>query len=65
MLHDLGTVAANFDFVIDECILNARTVFVLNSVVSGHKRGLDKYNTTYLLKLVELKTLTLTLGGHD
>ena len=62
VLHDLGGGTNTYDYSIEKCVLYVRKVSVIDSVISGHNRGLEKYNAKYFLNHVDIKTLTLNTG---
>ena len=50
----------NFNFQIVKCELQVPRIRVLDTVLSGHNSGLQKYNAKYLLNHVDITTLTIT-----
>ena len=63
VLHFLGTGTGNeFNYAIEKCVLYARKISVLDDVISGHNRGLEKFNAKYFLNHVDIKTWTLNSG---
>ena len=56
--------STNYDYQITKCILYARRVNVMDTVISGHNKGLDKYNATYILNHVDISTFTIPKDGN-
>ena len=49
-----------YDFRIKKCVLYVPRVSVMDSVISGHNKGLDKFNAKYLLNHIDISTFTIT-----
>lgn len=58
-LQCLGT-RTGYEFAIEKCILYVPRVSVTDSVISGHRKGLEKYNAKYILNHVNISTFTIT-----
>ena len=56
----LIATADNYDYVIEKCELQVPRVAVMDSVISGHNKGLDKHNAKYLLNHIDISTFTIT-----
>ena len=50
----------NYDYLIEKCELQVPRVAVMDSVISGHNKGLDKYNAKYLLNHIDICTFSIT-----
>ena len=61
VLQALGTKTA-YDYNIKKCVLYARRIHVMDSVVSGHNKGLEKYNAKYPLNHIDITTFSITKG---
>jgi len=61
-LQVYGGSSTDYDYKITKCILYVRRMRVNDSVISGHNKGLEKFNAKYLLRHVDINTFTLTKG---
>jgi len=52
----------DYKFSITKCILFIRRVRVNDSVISGHSKGLEKFNAKYILRHMDVNSFTLTKG---
>ena len=50
----------DYDYEIVKCELQVPRVSVMDTVLSGHNKGLDKYNAKYILNHVDLTYFTIT-----
>ena len=55
----------DFKFSIEKCVLYAPRISVLNSVVAGHNKGLEKFNAQYHLNHVDITTFNLEKGNRS
>ena len=51
-----------YDYRIEKCVLYARRVHVMDTVISGHNKGLDKYNAKYPINHIDIATFSITKG---
>lgn len=58
----LLTAADNYNYSIEKCELQVPRIGVMPEVISGHSKGLEKYNAKYLLNHVDITTFTITKG---
>ena len=49
-----------YDYAIDKCILYVPRISVMDSVIHGHNKGLEKYNAKYILNHIDITTFTIT-----
>ena len=52
----------NYDFSIEKCVLYARRIQVMDAVISGHNKGLEKYNAKYPMHHVSISNFSITKG---
>ena len=50
----------NYDYEIVKCELQVPRISVMDTVLSGHNKGLEKYNAKYILNHVDLTYFTIT-----
>lgn len=61
VIHSTGS-KTHYTYSFEKCVLYARRVQVMNSVISGHNKGLDRYNAKYPMNHVDIVTFTITKG---
>ena len=61
VLHSLGT-STSYDYEFKKCVLYARRMQVMDTVISGHNKGLDRFNAKYHMNHVDITTFTVTKG---
>ena len=63
----LQTLCANthYDYSIEKCVLYVPRISVMDSVVIGHNKGLDKYNAKYLINHIDISTFTITMENRS
>ena len=61
VLHNLGTTN-DFDYEIEKCTLHIRKLSVLDSVISGHNKGLQRFNAKYPMNHIQILNFTITKG---
>lgn len=49
-----------YDYEIVKCELQVPRINVMDTVISGHNKGLEKFNAKYLLNHVDITTFTIT-----
>ena len=59
-LHVMNGVKVNYKYSINKCILYVRRMRVLDSVISGHNKGLARHNAIYPLLHKSIETFTIT-----
>ena len=60
VLHSLKHT--EYDYTFKKCIMYVRRVQVMDSVISGHNLGLEKYNAKYFINRTDVSTFTITKG---
>ena len=50
----------NYEYEVVKCVIDVPRVGVMDTVLSGHNKGLEKYNAKYLLNHVDVTTFTVT-----
>lgn len=60
VLHAPG--GGDYNYVIDKFVLYVPRIRVLDSVISGHKKGLEKYNARYPINHIDITTFTIQTG---
>ena len=58
-LQALGT-RTGYDYRIEKCVLYVPRVSVMDAVINGHSKGLEKYNAKYPLNHIDITTFTIT-----
>lgn len=53
----------DFSYSIEKCVLYVPRISVLNAVIAGHSKGLEKYNAQYHLNHVDILTFNLEMGN--
>lgn len=61
VLHSLGGKKV-YDYRIEKCVLYARRIHVMDTVISGHNKGLEKFNVKYPINHVDISTFSITKG---
>ena len=51
-----------YEYIIENCMLEVNRIEVLDTVISGHNKGMMKYNAIYPLKHIDPITYTVTKG---
>jgi hypothetical protein len=51
-----------YDYRIEKCVLYARRIHVMDTVISGHNKGLEKYNAKYFVNHIDISTFSITKG---
>jgi hypothetical protein len=49
-----------YDYEIEKCVLYVPRITVMDSVISGHNKGLEKANVKYNLNHIDISTFTIT-----
>ena len=59
VLQALGA-RTGYDYKIEKCILYVPRVSVMDSVINGHSKGMEKFNAKYPLNHIDITTFTIT-----
>ena len=52
----------DFNFSIDKCVIYARRIQVMDAVISGHNKGMEKFNAKYPLNHISITNFSITKG---
>ena len=56
------TATTTYDFSIERCVLYARRIQVMDAVISGHNKGLEKYNAKYPMHHISISNFSISKG---
>ena len=63
VLQSFGA-STNYDYTIEKCILYVPRISVADTVLSGHNKGLEKYNAKYIVNHIDISTFTITVENQ-
>lgn len=52
--------AKGYEYRIQKCVLYARHINVMDAVINGHNKGLEKHNAKYFLNHIDISNFTIT-----
>ena len=52
--------STKYDYRIEKCVLYVPRMTVMDAVINGHNKGLEKYNAKYILNHTDITTFTIT-----
>jgi len=59
------TSSGDYIFKITDCVLSVRRLNVINSVIAGHIKGMDRYNAVYPVRHTDISTFTIAKGHSN
>lgn len=59
-LLSLLKIRKTYKYTIEKCVLYVPRINVIDSVLSAHNKGLEKYNAKYIVNHVDITTFTIT-----